>query len=442
MTRKPAKSEAAFAQAGEVLVGGVNSPVRAFKAVGGVPRFIVSARGSKITDIDGNEYVDYVCGYGPGILGHAHPKVVQAVTAAARRGFCYGAPTEAETELAEMVVDAFPSIQKVRFVSSGTEAVMSAIRLARGATGRNGIVKCVGCYHGHADALLVAAGSGATTLGVPSSPGVPEGAADDTLLVPYNDLAAAGEVFDRHGSQIAAMLVEPVAGNMGVVPPAEGYLPGLRSLCDAAGTLLIFDEVMTGFRIAHAGAQELYGVRADLTTLGKVIGGGMPVGAFGGGPELMANLSPEGPVYQAGTLSGNPLAMAAGIATLKILRDGRIYAHLEARSATLATGLVQAASDAGLKDKVCFNRIGSMLCCFFARPPVTDYASAVASNTKAYAAFFHAMLDAGVNLAPSQFEAMFVSMAHTDADIARTAEAASPAFAAAAKLMDERPQSR
>ena len=280
----------------KVLVGGVNSPVRAFSAVGGTPRFIVSAEGSRITDADGNEYVDYVCGYGPGILGHAHPAVVEAVSSAAGRGLCYGAPSEAETELAEMIVGAFGSIGKLRFVSSGTESVMSALRLARGVTGRSKIVKCIGCYHGHADALLVAAGSGATTLGVPSSPGVPAGATADTLLVAYNDLPAAEEAFARCGDDITAVLVEPVAGNMGVVPPAEGYLDGLRRLCDARGALLIFDEVMTGFRLAPGGAQQLYGVRADLTTLGKVIGGGLPVGAFGGPAEAMAQLAPEGPV--------------------------------------------------------------------------------------------------------------------------------------------------
>jgi len=313
------KSERAWERARRTLVGGVNSPVRSYSAVGGAPRFIAAATGSKVVDVDGNEYVDYVCGYGPAILGHAHPKVVEAVAAAAGRGTCYGAPTEAETHLAERIVGAFPSIGKLRFVSSGTEAVMSAVRLARGATGRDKIVKCIGCYHGHSDALLVAAGSGATTLAVPSSPGVPKGAAADTILVPYNDLDAVRGAFERQADRIAAVLVEPVAGNMGVIPPAEGYLAGLRALCDRHGALLILDEVITGFRLAPGGAQQLYGVRADLTVLGKIIGGGLPVGAFGGRDEIMSELSPEGPVYQAGTLSGNPLAMAAGLATLEAL---------------------------------------------------------------------------------------------------------------------------
>ncbi len=436
------RSETAFEQARRVLVGGVNSPVRAFSAVGGVPRFIVSAEGARITDVDGNEYIDYVCGYGPAILGHAHPQVVEAVAAAAACGSCFGAPTEAETELAEMIVAAVDSIEKVRFVSSGTEAVMTAIRLARGATGRDKIVKCIGCYHGHADAMLVAAGSGATTLGVPSSPGVPKGATADTLLVGYNDLAAAEQLFAEQGRQIAAMILEPVAGNMGVVPPAAGYLGGLRRLCDAHGALLILDEVMTGFRLAGGGAQQLYGVRADLTTLGKVIGGGLPVGALGGRAELMGQLSPEGPVYQAGTLSGNPLAMAAGLVTLKLLQDTAVYERLEARSASLEAGLREAAAEARLADRVCLNRVGSMLCCFFAPGPVRDYRTATASNTAAYAAFFHEMLGRGVNLAPSQFEAMFVSAAHSASDVERTVVAAGPSFAAAAKLMDSPRRSR
>jgi glutamate-1-semialdehyde 2,1-aminomutase len=487
------KSEAAFERALKVLVGGVNSPVRAFSAVGGTPPVICSARGSRIRDIDGNEYVDYVGGYGPAILGHAHPEVVKAVRDAAGRGFCYGAPTRQETELAEMIVEAFPSIKKVRFVSSGTEAVMSAVRLARGATGRKGIVKCIGCYHGHADALLVSAGSGATTLGVPSSPGVPPSATSDTILVPYNNLPAMEAVLTRNPRRIAAVLVEPVAGNMGVVAPAAGYLRGLRDLCDRHGALLVFDEVMTGFRLAYGGAQELYGVRADLTTLGKVIGGGLPVGAFGGRADLMKHLSPEGPVYQAGTLSGNPLAMAAGIATLKVLRHDRrrAYAALEKRTWELEQGLRRAAGGAGLAHRVCLNRVGSMMTCFFSSPlkkcrgrparvsralktegsqrgrdgglqtqkaafgasardtttalfqravspgAVTDYASATAGDTRAYAAFFHAMLRGGAYLAPSQFEAMFVSLAHTPEDVSASAEASEKAFAAAAALVDE-----
>jgi len=436
------KSERAWERARRTLVGGVNSPVRSYSAVGGAPRFIAAATGSKVVDVDGNEYVDYVCGYGPAILGHAHPKVVEAVAAAAGRGTCYGAPTEAETHLAERIVGAFPSIGKLRFVSSGTEAVMSAVRLARGATGRDKIVKCIGCYHGHSDALLVAAGSGATTLAVPSSPGVPKGAAADTILVPYNDLDAVRGAFERQADRIAAVLVEPVAGNMGVIPPAEGYLAGLRALCDRHGALLILDEVITGFRLAPGGAQQLYGVRADLTVLGKIIGGGLPVGAFGGRDEIMSELSPEGPVYQAGTLSGNPLAMAAGLATLEALDQAGFHERLERTSAALADGLGEAADDAGLGRDVCLQRVGSMLCCFFAAPPVRDYASAKRSDTRAYSAFFHAMLAAGVHLAPSQFEAMFVSAAHDEADIGRTVAAAGAAFAAATRVMDGRGHDR
>jgi glutamate-1-semialdehyde 2,1-aminomutase len=432
LPRLNAKSKSDFERACKVLVGGVNSPVRAFAAVGGTPPVIDKARGAKITDVDGKTYVDYVGSYGPLILGHAHPAVVRAVCAAARRGTSYGAPTEAETLLAEEIVAAMPSVEKVRFTSSGTEAVMTAVRLARGATGRAKIVKCVGCYHGHSDCLLVSAGSGATTLGVPSSPGVPAGATADTILVPYNDLAAAREAFDRLGGQIAAMLVEPVAGNMGVVLPADGYLAGLRELCTRHGALLVFDEVMTGFRLAHGGAQAVYGVRPDLTTLGKIIGGGMPVGAVGGPAEIMKHLAPEGPVYQAGTLSGNPVAMAAGLATLKELRTKAFYEDLERKSAGLEAVLRQAADDAGLKDRVCLNRAGSMMTVFFRPPPVTDYASATASNTKAFAAYFHAMLDGGAYIPPSQYEALFVSAAHGEKDIARTMVAAERGFAAAA----------
>ncbi len=418
----------------KVLVGGVNSPVRAFAAVGGHPVFIRSAKGSKVADMDGREYVDYVGGYGPAILGHAHEAVVEAVCKAVEGGMCYGAPTERESELAELIVEAFPSIQQVRFVSSGTEAAMSAIRLARGATGRDKIVKFVGCYHGHADALLVSAGSGALTLGVPSSPGVPKGATADTLLAPYNDLPAVCELFERFGPQIAAVLIEPVAGNMGVVPPRPAFLPELRALCGRYGALLIFDEVMTGFRVAHGGAQQLYGVRPDLTVLGKVIGGGMPVGAVGGPREIMKHLSPQGPVYQAGTLSGNPPAMAGGIATLKLLRDPAIYQKLEASSAALEQGLRRAAEVAGLGGKVRLNRVGSMMTCFFAPSDVADYATATASDTRRFGTFFQAMLDGGVFMAPSQFEALFVSAAHTQADIDQTVQAATKAFARAANV--------
>ena len=435
MSRRIEKSQASFERASGVLAGGVNSPVRAYAAVGGTPLVIARAKGAHVTDIDGNTYVDYVGGYGPAILGHAPEQVVTSINKAARNGTSYGAPTELETHLGEAIVSAVASVEKVRFTNSGTEAVMTAVRLARGATGRDKLVKCVGCYHGHADALLVAAGSGAATLGAPSSAGVTQGAVADTLLVPYNDLAAIGQVFDKYGSEIAAVLIEPVAGNMGVVAPQAGYLPGLREICDNCGALLIFDEVMTGFRLAYGGAQELCGVRADITTLGKVIGGGLPVGAVGASAELMKHLAPEGPVYQAGTLSGNPVVMAAGLATLQALRQEGFYEQLEARSAELTVVLEAAARQEGLTGKICINRVGSMLCCFFAPAPVGDYAAAAATNRRAFAAFFHAMLAGGVCLPPSQFEAMFVSAAHRDSDIEKTAAAAATAFAAAAKLM-------
>ncbi len=434
MTKSIKGSQAAFERAGKVLAGGVNSPVRAFAAVGGVPRFIASGSGSHISDIDGNDYIDYVGSYGPAILGHAEPSVMVAITEAAKRGTSFGAPTELETALAERIVEAIDSVEMVRFVSSGTEAVMSAIRLARGATGRTKIVKCVGGYHGHADPLLVAAGSGATTLGIPSSPGVPAGATEETILVQYNSLSDVHAAFDANSGQIAAMIVEPVAGNMGVVPPAEGYLQGLRDACDQHGALLIFDEVMTGFRVAYGGAQSLYGVSPDITTLGKIIGGGMPVGAICGRRDIISQFAPSGPIYQAGTLSGNPVAMAAGLATLSALRTDGFYERLELKSAALASGLAGAAEQAALAEKVCFNRVGSMLCLFFTSGPVTDYASATASDTKAFAAWFHELLSGGVYIAPSQFEAMFVSAAHSDDDIARTIEVAAVALAAVATL--------
>ena len=435
MARRTGKSEAAFAHACKVLVGGVNSPVRAFAAVGGTPPMIAKAKGSQITDIDDNTYVDYVCGYGPAILGHASEPVVTAINKAVRHGTTYGAPTEVETKLGAAVVAAVESIEQVRFVSSGTEAVMSAVRLARGVTGRDKIVKCIGCYHGHSDSFLVAAGSGAATLGTPSSPGVPVGAAAGTLLVEYNDLAGVEAILKENPKEIAAVLVEPIAGNMGVVLPGPGYLQGLRDLCNIHDTLLIFDEVITGFRVAYGGAQGLYGVTPDLTTLGKIIGGCMPVGAFGGRADLMQNLAPVGKVYQAGTLSGNPAAMAAGLATLAELRGEGFYERLEDISSQIAAGMQAAVIEAGIGDKVCFNRVGAMMCCFFTPGPVTDFASALASNTKAHAAYFHAMLDAGIYLAPSQFEAMLVSSAHTDADVDLTIQAAKSAFAAAAELM-------
>ena len=435
MARRVEKSEAAFARAGKVLVGGVNSPVRAFSAVGGTPPTIARATGAHITDIDGNTYIDYVGSYGPAILGHAPEQVVTAINKQVLRGTSFGAPTELETRLAETIAAAVASIEKVRFVSSGTEAAMTAVRLARGATGRQKFIKCVGCYHGHADSLLVSAGSGATTLGKPSSAGVPEAAVNDTMLVAYNDLAAAKEAFEAANGQAAAMLVEPVAGNMGVIPPADRYLKGLRELCDASEAMLIFDEVMTGFRLAYGGAQALYGVQADLTILGKVIGGGMPVGAVGGPAKIMNHLAPAGEVYQAGTLSGNPVAMAAGLATLQAVQTEGFYESLERTAAALDRGLRAAAAGAGLDGKICINRAGSMLSCFFAPPPVKDYAAATAGNGRAFAAYFHAMLNSGIYLPPSPFEAIFVSAAHSEAEIAETIRAAEGAFAEAAKLM-------
>lgn len=421
------RSEAAFEAARRVLAGGVDSPVRAFKAVGGVPRFIAKGEGATLTDIDGNIYIDYLGSWGPMILGHADERVEAAVTRTLARGSSFGAPTELETRLAERVIAAFPSIERVRFVSSGTEAVMSAIRLARGFTGRDIIVKCVGCYHGHVDALLAQAGSGLATFGTPSSAGVPQTVVAQTIAVPYNDLAAAKEVFARHAGQIAAFLVEPVAGNMGLVPPAPGYLEGLRGLCDEAGTILIFDEVISGFRVAFGGAQERYGVRADMTCLGKIIGGGLPVGAYGAREEIMARLAPDGPVYQAGTLSGNPLAMAAGVATLDALREPGVYDQLEATSAKLADGLAAAAKAAGVPTYM--TRVGSLLCTFMTPGPVTDYATASRSDTAAYAKYFNAMLERGIFLAPAQFECMFVSLAHSDEHVERTAAAAKEALA-------------
>ena len=436
--RSVSESEALYQDALRVMPGGVSSPVRAFNAVGGTPLFIREAEGPLIHDVDGNEYIDYVASYGPLIAGHANERVVAALSKAIGRGTSFGAPTGAEVQLATLILSALPGMEMLRFVNSGTEAAMSAIRLARAATGRDLVVKCIGCYHGHVDGLLAEAGSGALTLGTPSSPGIPKSIAACTVLVPYNDLAAAQAVLERFPGQIACFAVEPVAGNMGVVPPADGYLQGLRSLCTAHGTLLLFDEVMTGFRVGWGGAQVRYNVKPDLTCLGKVIGGGLPCAAYGGARALMEQVSPTGPVYQAGTLSGNPLAMAGGLATLEILQEAGAYEALERRSAMLAEGLIDAAQSAGVP--IALNRVGSMLTPFFQKTSgqlVTNFAQATASDTKAYAAFFNAMLDNGVYLAPSQYEAMFVGLAHTDAIIEKTIRAAERSFKAMAAAAGE-----
>jgi glutamate-1-semialdehyde 2,1-aminomutase len=420
------QSDELFARACRLMPGGVNSPVRAFKAVGGTPLFVRKAEGSRIWDADGKAYIDYIGSWGPMILGHAFPPIVEAVCQAATKGTSYGAPCPAEVELAERVVRAVPSIHKVRFVSSGTEATMSALRLARGFTGRNKILKFDGCYHGHADGLLVSAGSGVATLGIPGSPGVPPGTVADTLVAPYNDVAAVEQVFVAHGADLAAVIVEPVAGNMGLVAPAAGYLEALREITRRHGALLIFDEVMTGFRLSYGGAQKLYGVMPDLTCLGKVIGGGLPVGAYGGRLDVMDKVAPLGPVYQAGTLSGNPLAMAAGCAALDALALPGTYERLEALSARLHEGLLEAAAEAGAA--VTVNRVGSMITVFFCPGPVVDYATAKASDTAAFGRFFHGMLERGVYLPPAQFEAAFVSLAHTESDIDQTVRAALESF--------------
>lgn len=427
------KSIALYEEAQKIIPGGVNSPVRAFKSVGLNPVFINKGEGPKIYDADGNEYIDYVGSWGPLILGHRHPQVLEALERCLNEmGTSFGAPTELETTLAVMIVEAVPSVEMVRLVNSGTEATMSALRLARGYTGRNKIVKFEGCYHGHADFLLIKAGSGALTLGVPTSPGIPAGSAANTITANYNDLENLKEIFRVEGEDIAAVIVEPVAGNMGVVPPAPGFLEGLRSLTAQYGSLLIFDEVMTGFRVAYGGAQELYGITPDLTCLGKVIGGGLPVGAYGGKQEIMECVSPAGPVYQAGTLSGNPLAVTAGIATLEVLKQPGVYEELEQKSAALEQGLGQAAREAGVA--VSSNRVGSMLCSFFTGVKVNDYTGACSSNTARFAAFFKSMLEHGVYLAPSQFEAAFVSLSHGEKEIERTVEVARGAFRAALEV--------
>jgi glutamate-1-semialdehyde 2,1-aminomutase len=419
------KSEQLFATAIDLIPGGVNSPVRAFRGVGGTPRFIKSAKGARITDVDGHSYIDYVGSWGPMILGHADEEVVAALQRVAADGTSFGAPTELEVELAQEVIDAVPSIEMVRMVSSGTEATMSAIRLARGVTGRTRIVKFEGCYHGHGDSLLVKAGSGVATLGLPDSPGVPPVLAENTITLPFNDAPALEQAFATHDG-IAAVIIEPVVGNMGCVPPQSGYLEAVRALTTKHGALLIFDEVMTGFRLARGGAQELFGIKPDITTLGKIIGGGLPVGAYGGSREIMNHVAPAGPVYQAGTLSGNPLSMTAGLVTLRRLRDKTVYDRLENASRRLCDGLARAAQDDGVSTVT--NRVGSMWTSFFTNQPVVDWDSANKCSRETYGRFFHAMLEAGVYLAPSQFEAAFVNLAHTDEIIDETIEAGRKAF--------------
>lgn len=427
MGRKLDASRRMQKRAEAVIPGGVNSPVRAFGAVGGEPPFIIRGRGSHIWDADGNEYIDYVASWGPLILGHAAPEVLEAIIAAARNGTSFGASTPLEVELAEVVLSAFPSVEKVRFVNSGTEATMSAIRLARAHTKRKYIVKFEGCYHGHADALLVKAGSGVATMGIPGSAGVPEEFTQFTLALPFNDPDAVETTFKKFKGQIACVIVEPVVGNMGCVPPAPVFLDALRYITSRDNTLLIFDEVMTGFRLAFGGAQEIYGTVPDITTLGKIIGGGLPIGAYAGSAEIMDLLAPLGPVYQAGTLSGNPLAMAAGLATLCHLRDNReIYGRMERTAAMLVTMVAEAAKEVGVS--LTYNRVGSMFTWFFTDRPVTDWASASKSSTAAFGQFHRAMLQAGVYLPPSQFEAAFLSAAHTDNDVRQTVAAAPEAF--------------
>ncbi|PTX59376.1 glutamate-1-semialdehyde 2,1-aminomutase [Melghirimyces profundicolus] len=421
MARRFERSAAHFEEAKQYIPGGVNSPVRAFKNVDMTPVFIERGEGSRVFDEDGNEYIDYICSWGPLILGHAHPAVVEAVREAAVKGTSFGTPTRIETKMARLVTEAVPSVEVVRMVNSGTEATMSALRLARAYTKRNKILKFEGCYHGHSDSLLIKAGSGVATLGLPDSPGVPENTGRHTLTVPYNDLDSTRVAFQKFGHDIAAVIVEPVAGNMGVVPPEPGFLEGLRRLTRHYGSLLIFDEVMTGFRVDYHGAQGRYGVKPDLTTMGKVIGGGMPVGAYGGSREIMDLVAPTGPVYQAGTLSGNPIAMAAGYATLTELKKPGTYEQLEERAARLEEGLSQNAEEAGIPYHI--NRVGSMVCLFFTGEKVIRYEQAKTADTAMFARYFRRMMEQGISIPPSQFEGMFVSTAHTEEDIERTIEA-------------------
>jgi len=416
------KSEELFRKAVRLMPGGVNSPVRAFRAVGGTPVFIASGRGAQVTDVDGNEYVDFVLSWGPLILGHCHPEVMKTLAAVLETGTSFGASTAGEVALAEEIIKAFPSIEQVRLVNSGTEATLSALRLARAATGREKILKFEGCYHGHSDSLLVKAGSGVATLGLPDSPGVPRALAELTITIPFNDFEALESAFKVYHDQLAAAVIEPVVGNMGVVPPNSGFLERLRALTEEQGTVLILDEVMTGFRVAYGGAQQLYGIRADLTTLGKVIGGGLPVGAYGGKASLMDRIAPSGPVYQAGTLSGNPLAVAAGLKTLEVLRRPGTYEHLEALGQRLARGLLEQAKRVEIPLTV--NRVGSMLTAFFNSGPVTDYASARKSDMTLFARFFRGLLHRGVYFPPSQFEASFLSTAHSEEQIDRAIRSA------------------
>ncbi|MEM9175138.1 MAG: glutamate-1-semialdehyde 2,1-aminomutase [Myxococcota bacterium] len=427
-----AASKREFARAKRSIPGGVNSPVRAFGSVGGTPPFVESAKGCRLRDIDGREYIDYVGSWGPMILGHAHPKVLAAVREAMKLGTSFGAPTVRESDLAEAIRRALPSVQKVRMVSSGTEATMSALRLARGVTGRDRILKFDGCYHGHSDGLLVGAGSGVATLGIPGSPGVPKAMTDLTIVAPFNDLAATRKAFEKWGKDIAAIIVEPIAGNMGCIPPVPGYLKGLREICDEFGALLIFDEVMTGFRVAPGGAQRLYKVNPDLTALGKVVGGGLPAAAYGGRRDLMERIAPAGDIYQAGTLSGNPLAVAAGVQTLSLLEAEGTYETLSERTGALVAGLKERAEARGIPFTA--RHVGGMMGFFFHLGPVENFAQAQQSDAAAFKRFFAAMLDQGVYLAPSAYEAGFVSLAHRPRDVARTLEAAEIAFDRVARL--------